>query len=189
MAPNAKNVLVGIPDKASGGVYFSDAPIQSDSYPTDLSTLPETLVPSGFLSEDGVTETNENDTERIKAWGGDTVRIVNTDHTVTYSMTFLESSPRILSAVYGAENVTEADGVVTVLVNSLPLEHRSWALEMKDGDRRIRVLIPNGQITARGDITYTHTGAIQYEVTIEAFADDDGNKAIKTLDAEAAVTP
>lgn len=185
MAPNAKNVLVGIPDKASGGVYMSDAIIPVVDYPTtDFTTaLPGTLIPSGFISEDGVTESNENDTEKIKAWGGDTVRIVQTEHTVTYTLTFLESNPNILRAVYGEDNVTETAGIITVNVNSDTLEHRSWIFEMKDGDRHIRIFVPDGQITARGEITYTHTGAIQYEVTIEAFPDENGTKAVKVLDA------
>ena len=180
----ASNVLVGVPDKASGGVYMSNAPLDADSYPIDTleDSLPGDMIPSGFISEDGVTESNENDTDKVKAWGGDTVRVVQTDHTVTYSLTFLESSPTILKAVYGEDNVVEAGGLVTVKVNSDTLEHRSWAFEMKDGDKRIRIFVPDGQITSRGEITYTHSGAIQYEVTIEAFPDANGDKAIKVLE-------
>ena len=187
----ASNVLVGVPDKASGGVYMSDAPLEASAYPTSTleDTLPGGMTPSGFISEDGVTESNESDTERIKAWGGDTVRVVQTDHTVTYSLTFLESSPTILKAVYGEDNVTDDDGRITVKVNSEVLEHRSWAFEMKDGENRIRIFVPNGQITSRGEITYTHAGAIQYEVTIEAYPDANGDKAIKVLETAAPVTP
>ena len=181
----ASNVLVGVPDKASGGVYMSDTPLDAGSYPISTleDTLPGDMTPSGFISEDGVTESNESDTERIRAWGGDTVRIVQTDHTVTYSLTFLESSPVILRAVYGEDNVdVGADGLVTVKINSDVLGHRSWAFEMKDGNSKIRIFVPDGQIISRGEITYTHSGAIQYEVTIEAYPDSNGDKAIKVLE-------
>ena len=180
----ASNVLVGVPDKASGGVYMSDEPIPAGEYPIETleAGAPTGMIPSGFISEDGVTESNENDTEKIKAWGGDTVRVVQSDHTVTYGLTFLESSPVILKAVYGEDNVVETDGLITVKVNSDTLEHRSWAFEMKDGDKRIRIFVPDGQIISRGEITYTHSGAIQYEVTIEAFPDANGDKAIKVLE-------
>lgn len=180
----SSNVLVGVPDKVSGGVYMSDTVIDSGTYPVDdLTTPPADMVAGGFISEDGVTESNESDTERIRAWGGDTVRVVQTDHTVTYSFTFLESkNAEVLKAVYGDDNVDTTGGVVKVLVNSDVLPHRSWAFEMKDGDSRIRVFVPDGQITTRGEITYTHTGAIQYEVTVEAFPDADGNKAIKVIE-------
>src|SRR5699024_2477043 len=66
--------------------------------------------------------------------------------------------------------------------NADVLEHRTWVFELKDGDNRIRVVVPDGQITTRGEINYTHAGAIQYEVTIEAVPDVDGNKAIKVTD-------
>lgn len=180
----SSNVLVGVPDKVSGGVFMSESVLESAAYPvTDLATAPADMTAGGFISEDGVTESNESDTERIRAWGGDTVRVVQTDHTVTYSFTFLESkNADVLKAVYGDDNVTTTGGVVKVLVNSDVLPHRSWAFEMKDGDSRIRVFVPDGQITSRGEITYTHTGAIQYEVTVEAFPDADGNKAIKVID-------
>lgn len=189
---DSKNVLVGVPDKASGGVYMSSEPLDVATYPiTSLTTaLPADMVPSGFISEDGVTEANETDTEKIKAWGGDTVRVVQTDHTVTYTLTFLETSPRILRAIYGEDNVTDDGTVLVARLNSTTLEHRSWAFEMKDGDKRIRIFVPDGQITSRGEVTYTHSGAISYEVTIEAFPDANGDKAIKVLDsAEADVTP
>lgn len=185
MATSTSNVLVGMPDKVSGGVYMSDTPLAEDLYPIDsLETdLPDDMIPSGFISEDGVSESNENDTEKIKAWGGDTVRVVQTDHTVTYTLTFLESSPRILRAIYGEENVTDDGTVLVARLNAKVLEHRSWAFVMKDGDKRIRIFVPDGQIISRGEVTYTHSGAIQYEATIEAFPDANGDKAIKVLDS------
>lgn len=187
---NTQNVLVGVP--VGGGVYMTPAPVDAAEYPTTTigTALTTPYVAAGFISEDGVTESNESDTEKIKAWGGDTVRVVQSDHTVTYSFTFLESkSEDVLKAVYGEDNVTAAGDVTTVNVNSSILEHRSWVFEMKDGDHRIRIFVPDGQIINRGEVNYTHAGVISYEVTIEAFPDADGNKAIKVIDSSVPVTP
>ena len=181
---STSNVLVGVPDKVSGGVYFSAAPLAVDDYPTTAleTQLPDTLVASGFIGEDGVTEANESDTEKIKAWGGDTVRVVQTDHTVTYTLSFLEfGNVDVLKALYGEDNVDEDGTVLTAKINADVLEHRSWLFEMKDGDNRIRIFVPDGQITNRGEINYTHGGAIVPEVTIEAFPDANGDKAIKVI--------
>ena len=181
---NTKNVLVGVPDKVSGGVYFSDSLIDEAEYPTTSleGTLPTGLIAAGFIGEDGVTEANESDTEKIKAWGGDTVRVVQTDHTVTYTLSFLEfGNVDVLKALYGEDNVSEDGTVLTAKINADVLEHRSWLFEMKDGDNRIRIFVPDGQITSRGEINYTHGGAIVPEVTIEAFPDANGDKAIKVL--------
>src|SRR5699024_1724727 len=120
---------------------------------------------------------------KIKAWGGDTVRVVQSDHTVTYTFTFLESkNASVLKAVYGENNVTESGGLVQVNVNADVLEHRTWVFEMKDDDHRILVVVRDGQITTRREINYTHDGEIQYKVTNEAFSDVDGNKVIKVID-------
>lgn len=169
---------------------MTPSPVDAAEYPTDSigTALTTPYVAAGFISEDGVTESNESDTEKIKAWGGDTVRVVQSDHTVTYSFTFLESKNKdVLKAVYGDDNVTAAGAVTTVNVNASILEHRSWVFEMKDGGHRIRIFVPDGQIINRGEVNYTHAGVISYEVTIEAFPDADGNKAIKVIDST--VTP
>src|SRR5699024_1152302 len=182
---STSNVLVGVPDKVSGGVYMTTELVDKAEYPLDAlgTALTTPYLPAGFISEDGVTEANESDTEKVKAWGGDTVRVVQSDHTVTYTFTFLESkNASVLKAVYGENNVTESGGLVQVNVNADVLEHRTWVFEMKDGDNRIRVVVPDGQITTRGEISYTRAGAIEYEVTGEAFPDVDGNKAIKVID-------
>lgn len=182
---NTNNVLVGVPDKVSGGVYFSDTLLDEAEYPLTMlegEVLPEGLIPGGFISEDGVTEANESDTEKIKAWGGDTVRVVQSDHTVSYTLSFLEfGNADVLRAIYGDANVTEEGQVLTTRINSDVLEHRSWMFEMKDGDNRIRIFVPDGQITARGEVQYVHSGAIIPEVTIEAFPDSNGDKAIKVI--------
>ena len=112
MATSTGNVLVGVP--VGGGVYMTPAPVDAAEYPTTTigTALTTPYVAAGFISEDGVTESNESDTEKVKAWGGDTVRVVQSDHTVTYSFTFLESkNPDVLKAVYGEDNVTAAGDV------------------------------------------------------------------------------
>ena len=54
---------------------------------------------------------------------------------------------------------------------SLP-EPQAWALRMKDGDARMLVLIPNGQVTSGVEITFVANDAIKLPVTISA--NDDG---------------
>jgi hypothetical protein len=54
--------------------------------------------------------------------------------------------------------------------------------EVKDGEAKIRIYVPDGQITEVGEITYSDSEVIGYQVTVEAFADELGNKAYKFLD-------
>lgn len=173
--PSADHVLVGAP-KVTGGVWTGAL---GTALPTDTTTaLDAAITAVGYISEDGVTQATETDTEEIVAWGGDTVRVIQTTHTVTFQFEFLETNEASLKAVYGDENVTYDAGTgFEVLVNSRPLPHKVYVLEIKDGDRDVRLVIPDGQVTERGEVVYVHSDAVKYDVTITAFPDNAGNKA------------
>ena len=57
-----------------------------------------------------------------------------------------------------------------------------FVFDMKDGDKRRRLVLPNAQITSTEDITYVHSDIIRYGVTITAYADEDGNCAYEYVD-------
>lgn len=185
MANSAAKVVAGVP-LATGGVLLGA--LTATAPTTAVSTLTG-FSAAGYIGEDGVTETNERSTDRIRAWGGDTVKVVQTEHNVTYQFTFLETlNADVLKAVYGEDNVTTTAATVStgtlheVAINSSTLPHQSYVFEVKDGDAKIRIYVPDGQITEVGDITYSDSEVIGYQVTVEAFADELGNKAYKFLD-------
>lgn len=185
MANTASNVVAGVP-LATGGVLLGA--LTATAPATAAGTLTG-FTASGYIGEDGVTETNERSTDRIRAWGGDTVKVVQTEHNVSYQFTFLETlNTDVLKAVYGDGNVTKTAATVStgtlheVKVNGATLPHKSFVFELKDGDAKIRIYVPDGQITEVGDITYSDSEVIGYQVTVEAFADEVGNKAYKYLD-------
>lgn len=172
-----KNVLVGIPD-VSGGLWVSDLVSDTSALPTaetELATAGFTAV--GFISEDGITEANERDTDKVKAWGGDTVRILQNEHTITYSFTFLEmGNPEVLKLLFGEDNIVVSGDTTTIKKNAKVLEHKTFVIEVLDGDKKIRLVVPDGQITETGERQFSHNAVLQVEVTIEAFSDADGNK-------------
>jgi len=185
MANTAANVVAGTP-LATGGILIGD--LTATAPTTALSTLTG-FAAAGYIGEDGVTEANERSTDRIRAWGGDTVKVVQTEHNVTYQFTFLETlNADVLKAVYGEDNVTTTAATVStgtlheVAVNASVLPRKSYVFEVKDGPAKIRIYVPDGQITEVGEITYSDSEVVGYEVTVEAFADDLGNKAYKFLD-------
>src|SRR5699024_12875822 len=55
-------------------------------------------------------------------------------------------------------------------------------VDMKDGDKKGRVVVPNGQITETGDTQFVHSDATGSEVTLEATPDESGNKAYSYWD-------
>lgn len=187
MATNSANVLAGKP-LVTGGVLV--APVGSTA-PTNATTaLDAAFKALGYVSEDGLTEAAERSTDKIKAWGGDVVKVVQTDYAVTYTFTLIETlNSDVLKTVYGASNVTTTAATVSagtlhaVKLNSDTLPRQSFVFEMKDGDARIRIYVPQGQVTEVGEVTYTDEDVVGYEVTVEAFRDSGANaNALKWID-------
>lgn len=185
--PEVSNVLAGRP-LATGGVLIGPL---GTAAPTDATTeLDAGFLAAGYIGEDGLTEGTERSIEKVKAWGGDTVKVLQTDYSVTYSFTFLESlNAEVLKAVYGDDNVTTTpadttNGTLhTVKLNSDVLEHKSFVFEVKDGDARIRIHVPDGQVIETGEVTYNDSEVIGYQVTVEAYRDAVlGSNSVKYLD-------
>lgn len=156
---DSSNVRVAV----TGGIYVSlDG---TGTVPTDAtSTIGVTFDELGYVSDGGVTQTINANSNDIIAWqNGDLVRKVQTSHDVTYSLTLLESSPEVLEAYYGNYSA----GHVEVTGDQLP--RLPWVIDVFDGDERIRVSIPAGQITERGDVQMVNGDAISYPVTITAY--------------------
>lgn len=167
MVNDAQNVVAGKP-LATGGVLIGplDAPA-----PTGVDDELDTdFVAAGYIGEDGLTEGGERSTDKVRAWGGDTVKVLQTDFSVTYQFTFLESvNATVLQAVYGDDNVTTDGDLHEVIVNAETLPHKSFVFEVKDGDARIRIYVPDGQVTEVSEITYSDSEVVGYQVTVEAF--------------------
>jgi hypothetical protein len=184
---NSANIVAGKP-LATGGVRI--APLGTTA-PTDAVTaLDAGFKTAGYVGEDGLTESTERSTEKVKAWGGDIVKVLQTDYSVTYQFTFLETlNDDVLKTVYGDANVTvtAADATKgtlrTVKLNSDQLPHKSFVFEMKDGDAKIRIHVPDGQVTEVGEVTYSDSELVGYQVTVEAFRDSTLNaNAVKYID-------
>ncbi|ALE07681.1 hypothetical protein AL755_08500 [Arthrobacter sp. ERGS1:01] len=156
----------------------------SVALPTDAKTpLDPAWVKGGYIGEDGVTRTTDASDDKIKAWGGDAVKIVRTEHSITYKFSFLESAnAAVLKLIHGEANVTVTAGSVKVKHTSRMPARKAYVLDMKDAASSIREVVPDGQITTSGDVTFVHSDVIRYEVTIEAFPDDSGVKAVSYMD-------
>lgn len=175
MANNSGNVMAGKP-KVGGAVYLAPA---GTALPTDSTTaLDEAYVCLGYCSEDGVTNANTPSTDTIRAWGGDPVLTILTEKEDTFSMTLIEAmNVDVLKAVYGSENVTGTLAAgITVKANANCLETGVWVIEMitRNGGTH-RVVIPVGTVSELGEISYTDSDAVGFEITVSAAADTSGN--------------
>ena len=174
--PNATYVTAGKP-KVGGALYRAAL---GTTLPTNATaTLAGGFVDLGYISDDGITNSNTIESDDVKAWGGDTVLSLQTDKTDTFSFTMLEvMNDGVLKAVFGDSNVsgTLASGL-TINVNADEQKAASWVIEMvlNGVDAKKRIVIPNGKITEIGDVVYSDSEAVGYEVTITAIPDTNGN--------------
>lgn len=175
MGNTATNVTTGKPN--IGGAIYT-APIGT-TLPTDATTaLDNAFVCLGYVSEDGLSNNNELSVEAIKAWGGNIVYRSLTEMNDEFGLALIETeNADVLKTVYGESNVTvDANGNISVdVVGEDPIE-RVWVFELAlRGDKAKRIVIPDGAITSRDEITYNDSDAVAYGITVSAYPDANGS--------------
>jgi hypothetical protein len=175
VANTANNVTTGKP-KVGGAVHWAPA---GTALPTDAVTkLDDAFISLGYCSDDGLSNSSAPDTDKVKAWGGDTVMHTNNGRPDTHKLTLIEAeNVDVLKRVYNENNVTGTlETGITVKVNSDDPEEGVWVIDIiMRGNVLKRIVIPSGSITDLGDITYTDSDAVGYEVTISCAPDAEGN--------------
>jgi hypothetical protein len=172
---NAANVSAGKPK--IGGAIFA-APVGT-TLPTDTdTTLDADFKNLGFVSDDGLTNSTDLETEEIKAWGGQTVLVIQKSKDDKYKFKLIEvKNVDVLKFVYGSDNVTgDLTTGIAITANSKEVETVSLVIDMiLSGNTAKRVVIPTCKISELGDIEYTDEDAAGYETTVSCTPDSDGN--------------
>ena len=167
MAQTASEVRVGVDGVVSSAPLGSTAPTAVDS------ALDAAFNDLGYVSEDGVTESNSVTTEPVRAWQGNAVvRTIITEGTTTFALTLLQTNADTLAEYYGLETAdinTTSGSFVSSATVARP--RRSYVIDVIDGDELIRKYIPDGQVTEVGDQVFQNGAPIGYEVTITAYDD------------------
>jgi len=177
--------------RIAGGIYraakTATAPTSADS-----SLDPAVFTCLGYVSEDGLVNSIGRETDTKKAWGGDTVLIIQNDFTDSFQFSLLEVLNKdVLGTVHGEGNITgsDLDTGIKVTVNSTEPTEYMWVFDMiMNGGVLNRLVIPCARVQEVGDITYSSSDLVEYDVTITAIPDASGNTHYEYKKANPVVT-
>jgi len=177
---DAQNVSFGKP-KATGAVFVAPA---GTTVPTDAtSELDVAFKGLGYVSEDGLVNSVETDTESVNAWGGDQVLVGQTTFAETFTVNLIETNPEALKVYYGEDNVTVDGDNITVNQKTAQLPECVVVFELVlTGGRVKRIVVPRAQIADRsGEITYVDGEAIAYPAAFTAYPDGNGTTHVEYI--------
>lgn len=171
----ASNVTAGKPKV--GGAIFT-APVGTP-LPTDTdSALNSAFKELGYCSEDGVTNSTDLTVEEIKAWGGQTVLIIQSSKDDKFQYVLIETlNKNAIGYFYGEDNVSGSiETGIIIKANNKDVPYRSIVIDMiMRDDTSKRIVIPSCKIAEIGDIVYNDSDPVGYDTTVSCTPDEAGN--------------
>lgn len=162
--------------KGVKGGYIFSAP-EGTALPTDIKTqLDPDFKCLGFISEDGYVETVDEDADDITDMNGDVMDSTNSNRVESAQLTLAEIKAETLKRQYGENNVTDANGIITVKHNADSHDVFAYVLELvlKNG-RRWRKVVPKGKSSELDDLTIASSELCQRALTMKYLTDEQGN--------------
>ena len=161
----ADNVRVGVTGE------LNVAPVGTTAPTTSVSALNAAFVGLGYVSEDGVTESYDDTVEDIVAWQNATVvRSTTTESKATLQCTLIETKGEVLELFHKGSAVSVVSaGQWKIDVEAPSSDPRAFVFDVLDGTKHIRIYIPSGEVTERGEIVYANGEPIGYDLTITAY--------------------
>jgi len=173
MAIDAKKVLVGAPNQSSttGAVQYAAI---GTTPPTDAKTAWNAGTYCGYVSEDGLTLSANFNTVDIKDWSKSTIRTLLDEFSGEVTFNFVQTDYDSLCAIFGSESVSQSGNKITINIGAHMTAPKVYVFNMKDGEARMRVVLPNAQPVLNGALTFVAGAAINWPVKLTCGADSNG---------------
>ena len=173
-----------------GGYGFS-APLGTTA-PGDtapFASLGSAFENMGFISNDGIEEEIDADTDDITDMNGDVIFVCRSSEKETLVLTLVSVTEAALKEMHGHQNVTSATDWWKVKHTVKDHDQRVYVFDLylKDG-RKMRKVVPNGIVSEVGSITYVSSEVYGREITITCMPDADGNRVIDYIQKSATTT-
>lgn len=173
--------------KVSGGVLWAPP---GTALPTDATSAPAAAYISlGRVSDAGVEKTEERPKKDIFDWGGGLIAALQEHYMLLLKFKLLQMmNADVQKAVHGENNVsvraaTASTGtLISTKFNPRILDSGTWILDAFYDRMNMRLVVPYARITTVGEQRWVHNALVEYDLTVQAFADSDGNFAYEYLD-------
>lgn len=166
---------VAKPISVTGGIKVAPLGTATPTDPT--SVLNAAFKELGYVNEDGLKLSHDASDDKIKVWGGVTIRTIRSDYSATITGTLLSTlDVNVLKNVFGDSQVAEKSGFISIKHDATVPPEKVYVIETKDASSggRKRYVVPKGQVSVSGDVNLSHKEITGFEITIEALADKDG---------------
>lgn len=153
----------------------------SPTAPTDASSaLNVGFKEVGAVSEDGITESTSQDRTDVVIWQRNQVaRRLPGTASKTFQFSAAETRIFNLSLQFPGSVVAVTGEGASVAESAPQTDIRRWVLHGIDGNSKLRLYIPFGEITDRGDNSWSANGVTYYDWTITAYPDSSNRWAYR----------
>ncbi|MBF6133511.1 IPT/TIG domain-containing protein [Nocardia otitidiscaviarum] len=182
--PSVANIGVGAP-LATGGISIF-AP--GAALPTDVTPLlPAGATRLGYVADDGLRPSGQRTSTDIFDWAGDLIYSPQDNHSTAFQFKLYSAyDPDVLAEAFGSENVSTVGDLTIVEETGSPLGVHPWMFDMRDGNKRVRIVAPEAQVTAITEGPFVRNGLQSFDCTLTCYKDVNGRKAYRYYNKNAA---
>lgn len=177
---DAGKVFLPSPDQSKTTGAVAIAPVGTTLPTSAKAALANAYESGGYVGDAGISISTNKGVTAIKDWSQGTVRKALSDFDGTISLPFLQVDEWSATRLVGEDNVTAtpaASGHGNILAidlgPSLP-DIETYVFSMKDGDNRVRVIVPCGQITSIDAVNFVPNAANVWPATLSCYVGDEG---------------
>lgn len=159
-----------------GLVATHDAGATGVVLPTNASSaLSADFTEVGAITSDGITETTSQDRKDVYIWQDNTLaRRIPGQYAKTFKFAAAETNLMTLGVQFASSTVAQTATGVTVTEKAPGTDERAWVLHGIDGSRLLRIVVPIGEVTERGDVVWSAENVTVYEWTLSCYVDTNG---------------
>ena len=182
MALDANKVYAPTPDQSTTTGAVAVAPTGTTAPANATAALGSAWDDGGYVSEDGISVTITRTTTVLRDWSKSAVRTLLSEFAGTIGVNFLQVDQFAAERVFGEDNVTvtaatsSAGEKIKVAIGADLPPVESWCFSMKDGDARIRIYVPRGQITEVNQVDFKPDAGNVIGGKLTTYDDGTGNQ-------------